>query len=388
MNLTKNIKFKNFRLKNSKKKIQSLLLQLLSEKNQILDSLSKSYKNSYDKKDILNYKNFSSVAIVGMGGSILGAKTIYSFLKEKIKKNFFFIDSFNNNVIQNILSKKKLNVIISKSGNTLETIANSNILINKKDKNIFITENKKSYLRLLAQKLKSDIINHNNYIGGRYSVLSEVGMVPAELMGLSVNKFRRYDALMENKNFINSLIGNVSNILSLVNKKKSNSIILNYDQKSSDLFYWYQQLVAESLGKKSKGILPMISDMPKDNHSLMQFYLDGKKDNFYTFFFVKENFSRRINKSKLLRSHSYLKNKNINDILQSQFTATQNVFKKKRIPFRSFFVNQRNEASLGELFTFFILETILLGKALNVNPYDQPAVELIKVGTKKTLIDS
>ena len=388
MSLTKNINFKNFRIKNSKKKIQNILRSLLSEKNQILDSLNKSYKNSYYKKDILNYKNFTSIAIVGMGGSILGAKTIYSFLKNKIKKNFFFIDNFNNNKIQKILNKKKLNIIISKSGNTLETIANSNILINNKDKNIFITENKKSYLRSLAQKLKSDIINHNNYIGGRYSVLSEVGMLPAELMGLNVNKFRGYNSLIKNKNFINSLIGNVTNILSLVDKKKSNSIILNYDQKSSDLFYWYQQLVAESLGKKNKGILPVISEMPKDNHSLMQYYLDGKKDNFYTFFFVKENFSRRINKNKLLSSHSYLKNKNINDILQSQYTATQNVFKKKRIPFRSFFVNQRNEASLGELFTFFILETILLGKALSVNPYDQPAVELIKVDTKKILIKS
>jgi len=388
MSLTKNINFRNFRIKNSKKKIQNILRSLLSEKNQILDSLNKSYKNSYYKKDILNYKNFTSIVIVGMGGSILGAKTIYSFLKNKIKKNFFFIDNFNNNKIQKILNKKKLNIIISKSGNTLETIANSNILINNKDKNIFITENKKSYLRSLAQKLKSDIINHNNYIGGRYSVLSEVGMLPAELMGLNVNKFRGYNSLIKNKNFINSLIGNVTNILSLVDKKKSNSIILNYDQKSSDLFYWYQQLVAESLGKKNKGILPVISEMPKDNHSLMQYYLDGKKDNFYTFFFVKENFSRRINKNKLLSSHSYLKNKNINDILQSQYTATQNVFKKKRIPFRSFFVNQRNEASLGELFTFFILETILLGKALSVNPYDQPAVELIKVDTKKILIKS
>ena len=238
MSLTKNIYFKNFRIKNSKKKIQNILRSLLSEKNQILDSLNKSYKNSYYKKDILNYKNFTSIAIVGMGGSILGAKTIYSFLKNKIKKNFFFIDNFNNNKIQKILNKKKLNIIISKSGNTLETIANSNILINNKDKNIFITENKKSYLRSLAQKLKSDIINHNNYIGGRYSVLSEVGMLPAELMGLNVNKFRGYNSLIKNKNFINSLIGNVTNILSLVDKKKSNSIILNYDQKSSDLFYW------------------------------------------------------------------------------------------------------------------------------------------------------
>ena len=323
-----------------------------------------------------------------MGGSILGAKSIYSFLKQKIKKNFFFIDSFEINKIEEILNIKKLNLIISKSGNTLETIVNANILINSKNENIFITENKDNYLRLLAKKMKSEIIDHNNYIGGRYSVLSEVGMLPAELMGLNVNKFRKLNELIKNKFFINSLISNVSNILNLAKKGKSNSIILNYDESSSDLFYWYQQLVAESLGKKSKGILPIISNMPKDNHSLMQLYLEGKKNNFYTFFYTKENFSKKIKNMKLLNSHSYLKNKNLENILESQFVATQNVFKKKNIPFRSFFVEKRNEETLGELFTFFILETILLGKAFGINPYDQPSVELIKIETKKILISS
>ena len=267
----------------------------------------------------------------------------------------------------------------------METISNSNVLIDKKIENFFVTENKNNYLRLLAKKLKSDIIDHNNYIGGRYSVLSEVGMLPAELMGFKVNKFRKFNELVKNKFFINSLISNVSDILSLSNNKKSNSVILNYDEKSSDLFYWYQQLVAESLGKKSKGILPIISKMPQDNHSLMQFYLDGKKDYFYTFFFTKENLSKKIKNQKLLISHNYLKNKNLNDILYAQFISTQNVFKKKKIPFRSFVIEKRNEQTLGELFTFFILETILLGKALNINPYDQPSVELIKVDTKKKL---
>ena len=388
MNLTRNIKFKNFILKKSTKKIKNLLSKVLSEKNEVLLSLSKEYKNSYIKKKIIKFKNYSRINIIGMGGSILGAKAIYNFLKIKSDKKFFFIDGFRSEETKKILDKKKLNIIISKSGNTLETIVNSNILINNKDKNIFITENKKSYINSLAQKLKSDIIHHNDYIGGRYSVLSEVGMLPAELMGLNVKKFKNYNLLVKNKNFINSLVNNVANILSLVKKKKFNSIILNYDQKSSDLFYWYQQLVAESLGKKGKGILPIISEMPKDNHSLMQLYLDGSKNNFYTFFFVKENISNDINKDNLLKSHSYLKEKDTNDILYSQFIGTQNVFKKKFIPFRSFFIDRRNEQSLGELFSFFILETILLGKALNINPYDQPAVELIKIDTKKTLINS
>ena len=388
MNLTRNIKFKNFILKKPTKKIKNLLSKVLSEKNEVLLSLSKEYKNSYIKKKIFKFKNYSRINIIGMGGSILGAKAIYNFLKIKTDKKFFFIDWFRSEETKNLVDKKKLNIIISKSGNTLETIVNSNILINNKDKNIFITENKKSYINSLAQKLKSDIIHHNDYIGGRYSVLSEVGMLPAELMGLNVKKFKNYNLLVKNKNFINSLVNNVANILSLVKKKKFNSIILNYDQKSSDLFYWYQQLVAESLGKKGKGILPIISEMPKDNHSLMQLYLDGSKNNFYTFFFVKENISNDINKDNLLKSHSYLKEKDTNDILYSQFIGTQNVFKKKSIPFRSFFIDRRNEQSLGELFSFFILETILLGKALNINPYDQPAVELIKIDTKKTLINS
>ena len=74
----------------------------------------------------------------------------------------------------------------------------------------------------------------------------------------------------------------------MIKNKKFNSVILNYDDYSSDLFFWYQQLVAESLGKKGKGLLPVISNMPKDNHSLMQLYLDGFKKNFYTFFFVQD----------------------------------------------------------------------------------------------------
>ena len=279
-----------------------------------------------------------------------------------------------------------MNLIISKSGDTLETITNCNILIKKKDINIFITENKKNYLLLLAQKLKSEIINHNNYIGGRYSVLSEVGMLPAELMGLNVKKFKQINSLIKNKNFINSLISNVSNTLDLIKKKKSNSIILNYDEKSESLFKWYQQLIAESLGKKGKGILPIISSMPKDNHSVMQYYLDGPKSNFFTFFYVKEKNSYKINNDKILSSHNYLINKDVGQVMYAQKTATENVFQKKNIPYRSFEVIDRSEKTLGELFSFFILETILLGRALKINPYDQPSVELIKKETKKILI--
>ena len=102
----------------------------------------------------------------------------------KLKKKFVFINNLQT-VEKKFKKKSFTNLVVSKSGTTIETIVNSNILLKKRDKNIFITENKKNYLYLLAQKLKSEIVHHNNFIGGRYSVLSEVGMLPAELMGLS-----------------------------------------------------------------------------------------------------------------------------------------------------------------------------------------------------------
>ena len=383
--LTRNINFKNFKVKKNNKDIKKDLISLLTKKNMVLKSLGDSYKNNYTKKILLKFKKYTNIRIIGMGGSILGTKSIYDFLKNKVKKNFYFIDNLQSKIKFND-KKNYLNLIISKSGNTLETISNSNIIIKNNKKNIFITENKKSYLYLLAQKLKAEIIHHNNFIGGRYSVLSEVGMLPAELMNLKINNFKQLNNLIKNKKFINELIKSVNNTLYFLKKKKFNSIILNYDDSSNSLFKWYQQLIAESLGKKGKGILPIISSMPKDNHSLMQLYLDGPKNNFFTFFYVKEKSSDKINNDKILYSYKYLKNRNLEKIVLSQKLATEKVFLNRNIPFRSFEITKRDEKTLGELFCFFILETILLGKALKINPYDQPSVELIKKETKKILI--
>ena len=383
--LTSNIDFKNFKTKNTNHSLQKSLRLLLNQKNPIISSLESSYKNSFDKKILKKYKKNLNFRIIGMGGSTLGAQAIYNFLDKKIDKKFYFSDNLQSS--KKADNKKKItNLIISKSGNTIETIVNANILIKKKDTNIFITEKKKSYLYFLAEKLKAEIIHHNNYIGGRYSVLSEVGMLPAELMGLNVNKFRQLNNLIKNRKFLNNLISNVSSTIFLVKKKKFNSIIINYDEKSKNLFNWYQQLIAESLGKKQKGILPIISNMPKDNHSVMQLYLDGFTNNFFTFFFVNDMGSLKINNNQLLKGQDCLKNKNIRDIIFAQKKASEAVFLKKNIPFRSFEIKKRDEKTLGELFCFFILETILLGKALNVNPYDQPSVELIKQETKKILV--
>ncbi len=382
--LSKGIRLEAFKNKISSKKIETIYKKLINNKSEVLNSLSKNYHYSFKKKNLSKYKRNKNFRIIGMGGSTLGSQAIYDFLNHKIKNNFLFID--NLKFSQKVEKKNYTNIVISKSGNTIETIVNANILIKNKDRNIFITEDKYSYLKLLANKLKAEIIDHNNFIGGRYSVLSEVGMLPAELMGLDSNKFKQINSLIKNKRFENALLSNVAATLYYLKKKKFNSIIINYDEKSENLFKWYQQLVAESLGKKNNGILPIVSNMPRDNHSVMQLYLDGFKNNFFTFFYVKEKNSDRLINNNILALKNYLKNKDVNKILYAQKKATENVFKKKNIPFRSFEINKRDEKSLGELFCFFILETILIGKALQINPYDQPSVELIKKETKKILI--
>ena len=384
--LTQNINFSKFGVNKNYFKTKIFVKKTLKKysKDKFFQSLSNRYIYSFSKKKILKYKKFNNFNIIGIGGSSLGIEAIYNFLSFKIKKKFNFYNNIDSNKFLQKKKIKSLNIIISKSGNTLETIANFNILNNKKN-NLFISEKSNNYLRKLANKLKCEVLEHRNYIGGRYSVLSEVGMLPSILMGLKEEKFKNFDNLIKNTKFIDGLIDSVSSTIFYIKNKKFNSIILNYDERSEELFKWYQQLLAESLGKKSKGLLPIISTMPKDNHSLMQLYLDGPKNSFYTFFDVIEKKSSKINNSLILNSHNYLKNKSLLDIKLAQKKATQNVFKNKKIPFRSFDVLNRSENSLGEIFTFFMLETILLGHALKVNPFDQPSVELIKIETNKIL---
>ena len=387
---TKSIIYKNFSNKKkllNKKRLTNLVnFKILFQKYPLLKSLTNNYSYSYKKKDLKNLKKYTEFNLVGMGGSVLGAQAIYDFLEHKIKKKFFFFSNLQNFKISKS-KKKRLNIVISKSGNTLETVSNLNQILSKqkKNNNLIITENKKNILRLIANKIRSDIIDHKNYIGGRYSVLSEVGMVPAELMGLNEKKFKRLNYLIKNKSFMNYLIHNVSSIHSNITRGKKNSVILNYDEKLNNFLKWYQQLSAESLGKKGKGFFPIISTMPKDNHSLLQLYLDGPKNNFFSFFSSREKSSFKFNKNFLINELKHINKKNVDQLLQAQKKATQNVFSKKKFSFRSFEIINRNEETLGELFTFFILETLMLSTLSNVNPINQPSVELIKIETRNIL---
>jgi len=329
-----------------------------------------------------------------MGGSILGTEAIKNFFKKKVKKKIYFFNNLNSQDILNFKEKEKyqkvLFIVISKSGNTIETLTNFfllNILKKKLRNIIIITEKKNNTLFELVKKNELFHIEHKNSIGGRYSVLSEVGIVPSYLMGLNINKLRsRIREPLKKKN-IQFLKESSIKLACLMHSKKFNNLIfLNYAPELDKFLFWCQQLIAESLGKEGKGFFPVISPAPKDHHSLLQLYLDGPQDKLFYIFSIDNDSKKKINLKKTIFNKNYLNKKKLSTIKDAQKNALMLSLKKNKIPFREFKINTANEEVLGELFSYFILETIFVGKIAGVNPFDQPAVEQVKIGTKKILM--
>ena len=393
-NINKNY-FKNNLYFKDKIKINKIIKNIynrLDDKKDTFHPLSKKFDLNFNKSNFEKFRKYKSVILIGMGGSVLGAQAIYSFLKQKVNRDFIFFDNLDQLKTERI--KKKINlknslfIIISKSGNTMETLINSNLFKDKISfKNtIIITEKKVNLLNTFAKNKKILHINHKDYIGGRYSVLSEVGMVPAYYMGLKINSFRKnlLAFFRSKKNLF--LIDSVIKLTHIYSSKKINSIILlNYAPELNEFLYWCQQLMAESLGKKGKGILPVVSTAPKDHHSLLQLYLDGPKDKLFYIFSLNLNKKMKINNNVFGKKFKFAENKELAEVIEAQKNALIKVLKNKNIPFREFEIKKITEETLGELFSYFILETALIGSLTGINPFNQPAVEEVKVLTKKYL---
>ena len=159
-------------------------------------------------------------------------------------------------------------------------------------------------------------------------------------------------------------------------------VLLNYCQGLEYFLLWCQQLIAESLGKKGKGKIPIISIGPRDHHSLLQLFLDGPQDSFFYIFSLLNK--KKINKNKGLFVEA-LNNKDTYEVIENQKKALITLFKNKKIPFLSIEMKKRNEETLGELFSYFIFETVFMGENLKVDPFSQPAVEQLKTLTKDNL---
>ncbi len=383
-------------LKRLSKKFDKIFLEIkkdIKNNKKTLNVLNKNFKFNFKISDFKKFKKFKTIALIGMGGSILGAEAINDFLQIKVKKKIYFFNNLDEDKIINFKKKENLSkvlfIIISKSGNTIETLSNTFALniIKKRSKNvIIISEKKNNFLFSLSQRLDLFYVEHKNFVGGRYSVLSEVGIIPAYLMGINISKLRSNILdFLEGKNKI-LLKKNTIELANLMSSKKfSNLIFLNYSPELEKFLYWCQQLIAESLGKKNRGFLPVISNVPKDHHSLLQLYLDGPKDKFFQIFSIEKKSKEKVNMSKNIGVKNFINNKKLNVIKNAQKQALIKSFVKKNIPFREFKIKKINEEVLGKLFSFFIMETIIIGKLMKINPFNQPAVEEVKVYTEKML---
>ncbi len=380
--------------KDFEKKIKTFKTKI-NDNFDILNLFSKNFKFNFSLTKIKKFKKFKTIVIIGMGGSILGAQAIQHFLSNKIKKKIYFFDDINIDKIHELKKNENLDktlfITISKSGNTIETISNflSLKIINRKLKKniIVISEKRNNLLYDLAKKYKLFFIEHKNFIGGRYSVLSEVGIVPAFLMGANVKKLRKnLTKYFENneKTFLKQSSIFLTELLS--QGKIKNIVFLNYYPKLEKFLFWCQQLIAESLGKKNKGFFPVVSNVPKDHHSLLQLYLDGPKDKIFYIFSFKEKSRVQIKTRQISKKITYLNNKSLEKIKHAQKDALISSFEKNNIPFREFLIKKNDEETLSELFAYFMLETITVGSLFKINPFNQPAVEQVKKLTKEFLI--
>ena len=387
--LPKNIESLNEKIKKICKELPSL--------NILRDNSLLEYTIEQTEKFKKNKKNF---VVFGTGGSNLGARALINILTDQ-PKNILFFDNidplFFQNKLVNLDIKSTGFIIISKSGTTPETLSQFGSVINiANEKNILeklyenslvVTEFKNSPLYNIAKRNNCMLLEHKKDIGGRYSIFSNVGMIPAILADLDVKKIHE-GALrtIEKNNFVNSL--KFAQIFKFCSSNNYlSNVMMTYSDGLNYFGKWYLQLWAESIGKNNKGVTPLHAIGTTDQHSQLQLYLDGPKDKFFTF--IKSNYKNKGLKIDLEtmkeESVNYLINKTMGDLMHAEQDATIDTFKLNNFKFREILLEEINEETLGSLMAESIIETIAACIYFDVDPFDQPAVEQGKILTKKYL---
>ena len=370
----------------AQKKSDELLSEFSSGKNEILKSFTKQYQKKIRNLELNLELKGKKKAVIGIGGSTSGAKALSFFIKNDISYfDNLDLEFFKNFFIKNNI-KDYIFFVISKSGDTFETLALLNLLIIEskkfKDYNIFdsmvvITEKKESILKSFSVKKNIKMVEHNPDIGGRFSVLSETGMLPFVELNLNIEDGSEKFVNLLNKDSDLSPTKNAAIILTCINEMKLNiycNLIYNYRLKHFS--YWFHQLHGESLGKSNNALTPTTSICPKDHHSMMQLYLGGPKNKFFNIFSPPDN---NIYDNFSDEGFYNIENFTPNELLKTQYQSVVSVFTEKEIPHRKIEItDHQNPLNIIELFSYFILETILLGKMTNINPYGQPEVQLLK----------
>lgn len=364
----------------------------------------KEFAGRYKKGKIKN------LVILGIGGSSLGTETIFDALLhpfhnygEDMRKGlprYFILDNIDPHTINRIVDvvRKEIDhtllVAISKSGETPETISQFMIFKklmekgkNFKERIIIITDQKKGILKQISDKEGYRVLNVPEGVGGRFSVLTPVGLFPSAVMGIAIDDIARGALDMSNhirkSKYTNNMAIALASILYLMDKSGRNiHVIMPYCERLSGFADWFRQLEAESLGKNSFGPTPTKSMGVTDQHSQLQLYVDGPKDKCIMLMYSARE-KRPITKTfPYIAELDYLAKKDLNELFHAEFLGTSLSLNEANTPNFTVLLNNINAYSLGALFFLYEMAIAYLGHLYGIDPFDQPGVELGKIYTR------
>ena len=342
-------------------------------------------------------ENFSDLIVISVGGAALNPQSMLKLISGKSAINIHFLDNtdpvFFKNLIESVSLKDTAFLVISNSGETLETIALLGAVLNEFKQQIltdysknfyFITDINNSTLYRIASSINAKIYKHASEISGRYASFTNITTLIGLVAELDMGEFIEGGNKILNdfwRNKENSLPARAA--ITVASLAKPISVNLGYLQKFSSYLDWYSQIIAESLGKNFKGFTPLKSLAPSDHHSMLQLYLDGPKDKLFTMFHVKK-IEEDLSHFKITDNQIFgnLAGRSIEDINNTIFNSALHTFKTEQIAFRTIILNDLSAKTVGELIAHSMVEVILLGHMLEINPFDQPSVESIKKQAK------
>ncbi len=340
-------------------------------------------------------KSFKTMFHIGIGGSALPPLVIKRAFEDEIKKEFYLIENLDEWEIRRVLSEvdpKGLCLhVVSKSGNTVETVANFfyiyRWLIRKigekeaKKRVIITTDPEGGFLREIALKEGFPVLKIPGELTGRFSALSPVGLFPALFLGIKwrriINGAREiYEILADRPPDENPVLKTAEFLFYQYNEcKKDVFVFMPYSERFDAFSRWLVQLWSESLGKDGKGQTPLCGKGATDQHTILQLIIDGPPDKIVCFIKIKENGKFRVDGIGKLSPPEFMKGFSIAEIRDAEYYGTLNSIKNKKIPVIEIELECLNPEMLGRLFIFFSSIVSLFGEGLGINPFDQPAVE-------------
>ena len=350
-----------------------------------------------------NFAHKNVFVHIGMGGSSLGPQMLIKTLGGHSQRQFHFLDNSDPELVAPIIEscdlRETLFYVVSKSGTTTETMAILSLVMAKlarqnvppsrwKEYLVFCTDPERGDLRAMANDLDILALPIPGPVGGRFSVLSAVGLFPAQFAGIDTRK------LMEGaKGVMDNLEeGTLARLLNALEEgysqhQISHTVLMPYCQRLQSFNEWFVQLWSESLGKRGLGPTPLGAIGAKDQHSQMQLFMDGPRDKFFVFIEVEEFADTGpLGETSLpYSSLRQLSGYSLAQLIQCQLKGTMMALDDKKIPYALLSLERVEEGELGQLIMLFELLTTLVGKGLGINPFDQPGVELGKRYTAQLL---